>query len=85
MEQYLSVPNFFVFSEQNLINIYENIFYLVKWGFSRNEIKDMPIMEYLKYIRLMNEYYEKKNKSYSSSKEIMKQDAPGNPAARNLP
>ena len=51
---------------------------MVKWGFSRNEIKDMPIQEFEEYERMLSEYYEKRN-ALSSSVKSGGQEAPKQP------
>ncbi|MFW6281350.1 MAG: hypothetical protein ACOC1O_00970 [bacterium] len=32
----------------------------MKWGFSRDEIKEMPLAEYQEYVKYLNRYYKKK-------------------------
>lgn len=63
------VLSFFGFNESNLYKIYNSIFYLVKWGFSRNDLFGMPIPEYEEYIKNLNNYYKEKNKAIEKMNE----------------
>jgi len=62
--------NFFGFSENNLYKLYNTIFYLVKWGFSHNDIRGLPIPEYEYYVKFLNEFYEERNKPSEGGKPI---------------
>lgn len=53
--------------EKHIFRIYENVLYLVKWGFSREEAWLMPMPEAINHIRGINKYYERKQKAEQGS------------------
>jgi len=60
--------SFFGFSENNLYKLYNTTFYLVKWGFSHDDIHRLPIPEYEYYVKFLNEFYAEKNKAANPEK-----------------
>lgn len=61
---------FFGFSESNIYKIRETVFYLVKWGFNRDELLNMPIYEYEEYVKFLNRYYKEKNRAAEARNNI---------------
>jgi len=59
---------FFGFNEENLTRIQESFFYLIKWGFSYSDLKDIPVFEYNKYVSLLNNYYKEKKEAADKAK-----------------
>lgn len=59
----LLARNFFAFSPSNIKNIRQKICYLVKWGFSYSDVKNIPIDEIDDFVGIINEYYEAKAKA----------------------
>ena len=48
------VRSFFAFSEQNKTIIYNNLFFLARWGFSQEYLCSVPVDEFYYYIKLFN-------------------------------
>jgi len=52
--QYLSVRSFFVFNERNKKNIFQNLFFLVRWGFTAEYLSSIPLEDFYYYVQLFN-------------------------------
>lgn len=55
------MPSFFASNEKVIIRYYETNLALVKYGFTLESLKNIPIHEYHAYVRLYNKEVEKKN------------------------
>lgn len=74
----------FGISESRLLKCYDNVLYLVKWGFSREEAWLMPMPELQSHIDGINAYYNRKAKSQTAS-ETGKNDKIPKYAGNSLP
>ena len=72
--QFLSDQNFFGFSPKNLGAIYTNVFFLVNWGFSYEEIMNLDLDEVREYIKLWIEVKENEKKAADKANKIPQQE-----------
>ena len=68
LAQYQWDLSFFVFSEKNIGNIRQSIFYLIGWGFSYESLVQMPTEEFLDYTKL---YYKHKRDTADAENEAL--------------
>ena len=75
--------SFFAYNEENKKAIFRNNFFLVKNGFSLEELYSIPTNEYYEYVKILNDYNKEKDKqSSTSNKSIKRPKTVGNTTPR---
>ena len=66
--------SFFGFSPKNLGAIYTNVFFLINWGFSYEELMNMELDELREYIKLWVEVKENEKRAAEGKNSVPSSD-----------